>query len=446
MGRKKWTRTYILEGMRKRLDKGQAINLGEIGADDKSLFRAIRHQRGGWSCLIRELGEDPDRWSGCCRWTKESFLKRLKRRKASGPISYGLLRVEGSQLPRAAVRLFGSWHAAMNAVGLPKLAGRDPKQRRHWTPQMVREAIVERRCRGLKVNSKNVQKTFRTLYDAGIKFFGTWPNVLNGDAYPTHEPRTPHTAQSIIEAILTRQQGGQPISATGMRPYKIFVAGVRIFGNWANALIAAGLDPELFRVRRKWSPEKIITAIQTRMKSGNPMNASSLHRGPAKDCHLYYAAVFHFNSWRDALLAADLDPSSLKIRTPWNPDKVLKSLRAWARRRKKFNYSTLRLMNSGLAIACCRHFGSWNSAIQAAGLTSKQISYHKKWTRTEVINALRECEEAQRPFKLLPVSIRNSAKRLYGSWHAALQTAFGFRYNMLKHYAMPRGKSSSKLK
>ncbi len=75
--------------------------------------------------------------------------------------------------------------------------------------------------------------------------FGSWRGGLvaaglNADRFCV---RPIWDRERIVEAILVRAVKREPLGSSTVLPRSLKMAAVKIFGSWANALVAAGLDP-----------------------------------------------------------------------------------------------------------------------------------------------------------------------------------------------------------
>lgn len=106
--------------------------------------------------------------------------------------------------------------------------------------------------------------------------------------------------------------------------------------------------------------------------------------------NLFYAAVKHFGTWNNAILASGEQPLYIK----WNKEKVIRELRLLHEKTGKIpNYGELyRKGEKGLPQAARKYHGSWVNAMGAAGLKAYRNDY---WTKEQLIEELkREVREA----------------------------------------------------
>jgi hypothetical protein len=143
----------------------------------------------------------------------------------------------------------------------------------------------------------------------------------------------------------------------------------RIFGSWESALRAAGLSAP----QRSWSRTEILDAVRDLVdETGKSPSRRSFERAAAaSDSHPTILALEKaFGSWNVALEAAGLR----LLRRDWNRDEILVALSEFARREgrpPRFSEWSERLRpdeRRPTAEAVRAHFGSWRGALLAAGL------------------------------------------------------------------------------
>ena len=127
------------------------------------------------------------------KWTKEWVREAIRDWHNQGrPIAR--IRVEFPLLYSAAARRFGSWQAALTAVGLPG------KPRRKWTRQiLILAAIEDRRRQGLSLS--DVRRTDPPLYSAASKRFGNWGNALRAAGCEARPPSRRWSRDDVLEGL-----------------------------------------------------------------------------------------------------------------------------------------------------------------------------------------------------------------------------------------------------
>lgn len=206
---------------------------------------------------------------------------------------------------------FDSYDMALEAAGL--------------NPQSIRKTTSET----AKWGPKRVIRLIQALKESGIEL-----------SYEQLHANNEASLKAISQEIV-----GAPIEG-----YRLLVAGTKYFGNWSNALEAAGLDSAQIKKRFErniaWSKESIVQMIKKLGHDGLDLRPSAVSKNtssqfvaaakavvgaPARGHSFFSAAVEHFGSWREALRAADVAVDQMKWKSAhshWTPEKILSALRA----------------------------------------------------------------------------------------------------------------------
>jgi len=245
---------------------------------------------------------------------KERVLKDILHREANGlPLNRTAVLKDDPQLHAQILRLYGAWDDAMKAAGI------DPERvRRHrrWSREAVIERIMQRDALGMPLNAATVQRTEATLSSAAARWFDSWADALDAAGIdPTLWPRRipKWTPAQVVATIRKIHSEGGKLNHAAVGRKSLSRAAVSLFGCWDAALRAAGIDPGQIRVyRAPWTAESLVKEIRKKHEAGEPLNAKdvcpSQIRRPA--CRL-------FGSWDAALVAAGLDPNTIR-RNRWH--------------------------------------------------------------------------------------------------------------------------------
>lgn len=256
-------------------------------------------------------------------WSKEKTVNAIQElHRNSEPINSWYVNVQHSRLYRAACRYWLGWRQAVQAAGFDyeevriRQKGRSPKGARPYrrrTTKGIIYAALDRKSRGLKLNSTAVFNDDQALYRAACRRFGRggWQRVLRriGVDPRTVNPPRKWTAERVLNEIHQLREGGYRLSARYLSRSgygKLRSAGVRIFGSWKKAVKAAGLAYENIQaVRfRWWSKRRIISEIKRLRREGTPLNSKAVQRSHHD---LFTAACVYFDGWGQAVEAAGMD-------------------------------------------------------------------------------------------------------------------------------------------
>ena len=277
-------------------------------------------------------------------------------------------------------------------------------KRRRWNKENVVKAIQARHAAGLPMTG--VRKNDSGLCSAAYKHFGNWRNAVIAAGLKGTLRRS-WDRPTVIRLLQARYQSGKSMTSAWKDDPTLVSAGQRYFGDWGKALKAAGIDPPQ---HRSWTKVNVVAAIRERQQKGLSMTSAWL------DDHLLYrGAIGRFGTWNNALAAAGIHLE----RTKWSKPLILAELRAW--RRDRPDTTSIVRDNRKLAVAARKYFGTLETAFAEAGIEFTQ----RKWTPERVIERIQDAY-----IKRVPLSsgrqdpkLVSAATRYFGSWHDALAAA-----------------------
>lgn len=379
----------------------------------------------GW---VAETGGPPaaTAWVGC-RPQRSAAAEKWKR--------------EHPRWPSASTvsRLCGSWPAALAAAGCG--AVRDPLEGSYCERVAdVKRLAAEGHSTTLIAELVGVSTTTVRRYVRAANCGSCGAPVtasVSGYCAPcvfraTHLPL--YTRQEILQRLgeWEQQTGGAPrsidwaIGASGPAnryerdfPYwPPASSAVAIFGSWRAGLAAAGLRAH---TREPWTRQDILAAVQEVARElGRPPTsavASSDPRLPTAQ-----VATRYFETWNATLRAARLKPNRV------HPDErddasIIAALQAFAAEHGRaptgdeFNAT----QGAPAKNTVTRHFGSWNAALDAAGIA--RLARRVRWDQAAIITALQSFagEHGRAP------QARDFAGCQDGRWpsHSTVAAAFG---------------------
>lgn len=193
-----------------------------------------------------------------------------------------------------------------------------------WTPEYVLDRIHELHRRGFRINQKavyrgenlaNVATKHFGSWNAALEALG-----LSPDRIRLRHPVGYWTKPLILRGIRSRKKSGAPLTPVAMRNEPktgtpLYSAAVVVFGSWKKAIEAAGLDYTSIRLThpaRYPTRQAVIAEIRRRRREGQPLNITAVESGPFKDCALCGAAQRRFSGWRHAIKAAGLDYKKIR--------------------------------------------------------------------------------------------------------------------------------------
>jgi hypothetical protein len=128
----------------------------------------------------------------------------------------------------------------------------------------------------------------------------------------------------------------------------------------------------------------------------------------------------HFGSWDAALQAAGLDHEKIRRCPRWSKKKICEQLRDLYAKRLFPDIRTLSQKYPTLYDACHRYFGGGLAAIQAAGIDYQQLlgEHPRRWTKARIIAEIQRRDEKGQTLCL--ATIHRGEPKLRRFYYAAL--------------------------
>jgi hypothetical protein len=125
----------------------------------------------------------------------------------------------------------------------------------------------------------------------------------------------------------------------------------------------------------------------------------------------------------------------------WNKDSIAAEIRHRYDAGQDLSYSGMTRENLPLLRAATRYLGSWQAAIEHAGLDYEEIRRYRSWTNERITERIRELYAKGEDLSWRYVSLTldpslaaaATKKNHFGSWRAALEAA-GLDYDQIRRY------------
>lgn len=127
--------------------------------------------------------------------------------------------------------------------------------------------------------------------------------------------------------------------------------------------------------------------------------------------------------------------------TTWDKDTIASEINRMHAASEPLSYGAVQKSQLRLLRAATRHFGSWRTAVEFAGLTYEEIRRYRVWTRERIIERIQEHHRAGADLSWRHVStvldppLAAAAIRpnRFESWQAALEAA-GLDYDEIRRH------------
>lgn len=298
-----------------------------------------------------------------------------------------------------------------------------PAHSRHqWSCQEIIEKVRWRHQTGRPLNAQAVARDDSALLAAARRYFGHWNRCLEASGIdpascrPRRIRRPPGywTRERIVASIRHYAEQDHPLHAHYMQQTDnaLLAAATYHFGSWAEALEAAGLDPQQIRRTTPRSAEQIIEAIQAIAAS----DRSQLRDSVARRHHraLYGAAQTYFGSWAVAVTQAGISYEDVVGNRPWTKDSMMAVVVEYVAAGFPLEQAFRR--HPRLKAAILREWGSLSRFQEALG----SVRTHRHTGYGARLRALREHQQIsqERLAKLAGVPLQ--AIQAYESDHCAI--------------------------
>src|SRR4051812_27164457 len=187
------------------------------------------------------------------------------------------------------------------------------------------------------------------------------------------------------------------------------------FGSYRSAVEAAGIDYAAVTRRPRWTKQSIIQLIKAAKRKGEDLHWSAVTKRRDELGRAAFAALQPrlFGRWDRALHAAGLDADEVSIYRTWDRNTVVFEIRSRAADHEPLNSGALQQEDSGLHAAAVRHFGSYDRALRAAKVDPEKVRRRRRWTKPQVLAALRSAARAGA--HLSDSNVRREHPALYGA-------------------------------
>lgn len=291
---------------------------------------------------------------------------------------------------------FEGLREAMGAASLRAVKRRSRPAK--WTLARVLEEVRRLHASGVPITHRAITgdeyESPPGLSAAIGKFAGGYQRVraLAGIEDPEHAPAIdPLSKRALLREIRARHDRNEPLAWSHLN-YELRRSAELNFGNWKNAVIAAGINYDTVRLQhRPYTKDEILRGLRTLARENPTMTIGRLYDQP-----IARAAEKRFGSLWDAAAAAGLEDWPRRARAPiYTREEIIARLRARYRARQSMARHLLQRDDPRLARAIERRFGNWSEAMREARVPYERA--RQTWTRESVLAALRARHRAGRP-------------------------------------------------
>lgn len=178
----------------------------------------------------------------------------------------------------------------------------------------------------------------------------------------------------------------------------------------------------------RWSKEEIAVEILQMHAANQPLNFGDMQKN---NLRLLRAATRYFGSWKNAIEYAGLDYDSIRRYRVWTRDRIIEQIQTYHHRGEDLSWRHVSTtLDPPLAAAAIRpnRFGTWEGALEAAGLDYEEIRRHRRWDAETVVDELRRLHENGASLRVSDAAeqcpaLVAAARRQFDGWYEAVEAA-----------------------
>ncbi|MEI6217853.1 MAG: hypothetical protein WCP86_03060 [bacterium] len=311
------------------------------------------------------------------------------------------------------------------------------------------EQIRDLHRRRLPLNISAVRESHPALLLAvyQVKPFWGWKAALEAAGLDYSKIRC-HLSALVKCKICGRRMSclGKHLSKVhhvSVRDYKVEFHGAPLSSPASNAKRPGPVRFIIPHWERNWTPEYLLDRVHELHRLGIPLYPTNIE---VSEKTTYRWAHVFFGGWDTVLRAIGLDPLVVRKAPPmkfWTKEDVIKAIKQRYRKGYAVNRNAMAKFDRSLNRAADHLFRGYDNALRASGLNPDRIrlcprSPHRCRTKEDVKVAIQLREIRGLPIfdyglshgKNRDLSLWNKARRLFGSWRAAVTEA-GYDYDKI---------------
>ncbi len=186
------------------------------------------------------------------------------------------------------------------------------------------------------------------------------------------------TREAILRSIDALHEAGADLSYSAVHRDRgaLYAAAIRLFGDWSSALRESGVTPARVRRRQRWTDEGLIERIASMAAAGHDLSWTAVINGPDRMVAYAAARSCHFGSWQAALAAAGITERTRRRRR-WDARSISRAVLTRRREGLPLNAKAVERDEPALIAAARRIFGTWNDALKASAIDPETVALRK---------------------------------------------------------------------
>lgn len=437
-----WSPEYLLDRISHFHEHGAPIDHKSIGKREPSIAGMAAIYFGNWYQAVRLIGIDPDEIRLVAEHqflSADDVIARIEERQAAGlPLSTAAVLHQDGVLMSAACKHYGKWRHALEAAGI------DPRavlKIRRFTPDDKQEIFARTRHVATLSGAQHAAELERLRGDLHVfvqSQYGSWKSFAEQLDVPARKLvlKLPYSRTRVIEQLERRHEEGKGVAPKAIRKDNsaLYYGVIRFFGSFDECSEQLGFPPPLRQryVAAQQDPDVLIETIRKTIPE-QPLPAKLNIGDVAPYGRLARLSRKQFDSWEEGLALAGMMTlpgiETFLYADPWSVLRDLSRVAAGKafegdRRESLFRHAwrlcdsvMAGLLEAGmsrkdaLALETCpgERYGSGKAVVD---------EIHRRRRESLPLSFARVNSRRDKDLSLL-----RSAKRIFGSWGAALRAA-----------------------
>lgn len=173
----------------------------------------------------------------------------------------------------------------------------------------------------------------------------------------------------MIENHIMSRSGHEPLNSHYYATHypSVYAAAERIFGSWCEAIESCGFKYSDIRKYKIWDREKIVAEIKKLAAEGALISSQHIQN---TNKSLYMASIHHFKSWGNAIQAAGINYSTVRLRRSMSPYEIKQEIIRLYKEGVDMSYCNVRKNHQYLLAYGMKKLGSgsWAAARRVCGI------------------------------------------------------------------------------
>jgi hypothetical protein len=315
-----WSEDLVIRRIQDRRAKGLPMSSLVVKKEDSRLWDAARAYYKDWYAALEKAGIPRDSVTKSEKWDPERVINEIKQLASLGEdLSSRKVFFTHSKLYNAGCRYFSTWEQALRIAGYNYEEIRKQRKRfsKEEILQLLRKYQSEgvpldwTSIREVDASIAKIARERFGSYEAAIEALGLDYNKINRDIMAGKRTWDEERVKAELHSYFAKNES---LDLLPKKDPGLYHAAVNYFGDIRKATEAAGMDYQALVSRTVWSEEKIIAEIIKLYGNGEDLSVSHIMQKYGALVRSA-SAPGYFGSWENAIKAAGLDYD--EIRRNW---------------------------------------------------------------------------------------------------------------------------------